>query len=372
MINVYFKKSLSLTESGNIFFNENFCEDVATSRPQENISTAENNDSSDDRASSSNRKGVSTNSMLDLLELKVKGDDFCQFFGRMIGKAIYDQQMLTMPLCGVLLAHIIAYTGEYPVEASDNSPTKSDKPTPQTPMRLTDTIFTEEELNELDSSLFKSLDWIRNNNPEGVLDNTFTVVSKANRTQSEKEINLCKDGHKIDVTESNKLEYIKLLEQWKTTFSINNLLTKFLNGFWEIIPLEVIKGNRITKSELDLILNGKPIIDVEEIRAYTTFQGEKEFSDNHPQVIQLWQVVREFEEEHKRLFLFFVTGTSRVPLDGYDPPFNITQGSGMDSDSLPRAHTCFNQLVLPHFSSLEIMREKVLFAIRETEGFQLS
>lgn len=33
------------------------------------------------------------------------------------------------------------------------------------------------------------------------------------------------------------------------------------------------------------MLNGKPSIDVEEIRAYTIFQGSEDFVDNHPQVI---------------------------------------------------------------------------------------
>lgn len=32
------------------------------------------------------------------------------------------------------------------------------------------------------------------------------------------------------------------------------------------------------------MINGKPTIDVEEIRAYTIFQGAEDFGDNHPQV----------------------------------------------------------------------------------------
>lgn len=33
------------------------------------------------------------------------------------------------------------------------------------------------------------------------------------------------------------------------------------------------------------MLTGKIAIDVEEIRAYTIFQGDPDFGDNHPQVI---------------------------------------------------------------------------------------
>jgi hypothetical protein len=86
----------------------------------------------------------------------------------------------------------------------------------------------------------------------------------------------------------------------------------------------------------------------------------------------LWQIIREFESDDQRRFLHFVTGTTRVPLDGYDPPFNVTQGKDMTPDSLPRAHTCFNQIVIPQYSSKELMRERLLYALNETEGFHLS
>lgn len=37
---------------------------------------------------------------------------------------------------------------------------------------------------------------------------------------------------------------------------------------------------------------------------------------------------------------------------------------------LPSAHTCFNQLDLPEYASEEVMREKLLVALREgSEGF---
>ena len=41
-------------------------------------------------------------------------------------------------------------------------------------------------------------------------------------------------------------------------------------------------------------------------------------------------------------------------------------------DSLPKAHTCFNQLVLPSYSSFSVMKEKIIFAITNTDGFELA
>lgn len=66
-----------------------------------------------------------------------------------------------------------------------------------------------------------------------------------------------------------------------------------------------------------------------------------------------------------------------MPLDGFQALygadgiklFNIHKAYGGDR-MLPQAHTCFNQLDLPEYSSEENLREKLLIAIREgSEGF---
>jgi E3 ubiquitin-protein ligase HUWE1 len=66
-----------------------------------------------------------------------------------------------------------------------------------------------------------------------------------------------------------------------------------------------------------------------------------------------------------------------VPLEGFKAlhgsdgikRFNIHKAYG-GSVVLPTAHTCFNQLDLPEYYSEDIMREKLILAIREgSEGF---
>lgn len=49
--------------------------------------------------------------------------------------------------------------------------------------------------------------------------------------------------------------------------------------------------------------------------------------------------------------------------------FSIHRVHG-EATMLPTAHTCFNQLDLPAYKSQEVLREKLLMAIREgSEGF---
>jgi hypothetical protein len=38
-------------------------------------------------------------------------------------------------------------------------------------------------------------------------------------------------------------------------------------------------------------------------------------------------------------------------------------------EKLPTAHTCFNQLVIPQYSSKDILRKKLLVAIENSTGF---
>ena len=146
-----------------------------------------------------------------------------------------------------------------------------------------------------------------------------------------------------------------------------------------MVPRKAIIESNLSIPDLALILNGKQRVDVEEIRAYTIYQSSRNdksntvpFGEHSDSVSWLWMMLRKLDFVEQGKFLLFVTGTSCVPLDGYDPPFNITEGEDMLLDSLPRAHTCFNQIVLPPYSCYEMLREKILFAINNTEGFALS
>lgn len=49
-------------------------------------------------------------------------------------------------------------------------------------------------------------------------------------------------------------------------------------------------------------------------------------------------------------------------------PFYIGR-LGPDTDRLPQAHTCFNHLLLPEYCDKDKLREKLLSAIENAEGF---
>lgn len=317
--------------------------------------------------------------------------EFCYFLGRFMAKAILDRQFIDLALCPILWKHLLS------MQVIGHS-------FPLTDQQKCDLAVTISDLQLLDRVLSQSLTWMRTNSVEGVLDESFVVQLDVNGEM----VPLCRDGENMTVDDGNKGEYIDLLIKWRTEFCIKTELNWFVRvsvwcvvigviniypyerpyysdrilpfqGFCEVVPRKAIIDSGLTIDELSLILNGKQSVDAEEIRAYTIYQSSKNdkpntvlFGEQSDSVSWLWMMLRKMDPSDQGKFLFFVTGTSCVPLDGYDPPFNITDGEDMPLDSLPRAHTCFNQIVLPQYSSYEIMRQKVMFAIYNTEGFGLS
>ena len=81
--------------------------------------------------------------------------------------------------------------------------------------------------------------------------------------------------------------------------------------------------------------------------------------------------MREFSNEQRQHVLKFVSDCGKVPLDGFDPPFAIA-GTDSGADSLPRAQTCFNKLILPAYPSRAALERKLLLAAENTVGFQFS
>jgi HECT-domain (ubiquitin-transferase) len=84
-----------------------------------------------------------------------------------------------------------------------------------------------------------------------------------------------------------------------------------------------------------------------------------------------WSIVRELSTEYKRRLLTFVTATDRIPVSGLESvTFKIQRnGVAIDDKRLPGSHTCYQTLMLPPYSSKEIMREKLMIALDNDRGF---
>ena len=95
------------------------------------------------------------------------------------------------------------------------------------------------------------------------------------------------------------------------------------------------------------------------------------YDKDHPTIKYFWEVFHELEEEDKRKFLLFLTGTDRVPMFGFMSSKKLTIQKTGDTNYLPVAHTCFNLLDLPEYATKEKLKFKLLQAIEGTQGFGL-
>lgn len=111
-----------------------------------------------------------------------------------------------------------------------------------------------------------------------------------------------------------------------------------------------------------------------DLKNNTEFSG---YNSTSPQVLWLWEVLDSFDSSERAEFLQFVTGSSKVPLDGFKgligmrgpQKFTVAKIKSEDFMRLPTGHTCFNQIDLPEYPSKEILHERLLLAIKETKGF---
>lgn len=68
----------------------------------------------------------------------------------------------------------------------------------------------------------------------------------------------------------------------------------------------------------------------------------------------------------------FLTGSDRIPIYGMSSLRIVIQSTASGEQYLPVAHTCYNLLDLPKYSSKEILSARLVQAIDHYEGFSLA
>uniref|UniRef100_A0A8C7QWZ9 E3 ubiquitin-protein ligase n=1 Tax=Oncorhynchus mykiss TaxID=8022 RepID=A0A8C7QWZ9_ONCMY len=228
--------------------------------------------------------------------------------------------------------------------------------------------ITLQDMESVDSEYFNSLKWILENDPID-LDLRFTIDEELFGQTHQHELK--PGGSEIVVTDDNKKEYIHLVMQWRFVNRILKQMTAFKEGFYELIPQDLIKI--FDENELELLMCGLGDVDVNDWRENTKYKNS--YCPNQPVILWFWKTVLLMDAEKRIRLLQFVTGTSRVPMNGFaelygsNGPQLFTIEQWGTRDKLPRAHTCFNRLDLPPYESFEELREKLHIAIENAQGF---
>ncbi|GLH08102.1 E3 ubiquitin-protein ligase Smurf1 [Gryllus bimaculatus] len=181
-----------------------------------------------------------------------------------------------------------------------------------------------------------------------------------------KTFKLKENGENIPVTCENRKEYVDLYMDWVLNAAIYEQFRAFYLGFHSVCASNALIMLR--PEEVEMLVCGSPTLDLNELRKVTEYDGYKA---DDPVVIDFWEVLHSLSEELKKKFLLFATGSDRVPVGGMgEMTFKITKVTNKP-ENLPEAHTCFNQLVLPSYENKDMLRQKLIIAISNAEGFGL-
>ena len=284
--------------------------------------------------------------------------------GRFFGKAIIDGQTLGVNLDPLLLCLM---GGREPrLDAPGEGITIGSEDASAAAEANVGSINRQGILQLTEPLYYKGLKWVQNNDVT-YADLTFTVSYEL--FDESQTVELVPYGHQCPVTEENKGEYVRLMTNWLLKDRYEPALSSFMEGFTQHI--NVFKHMRLfSLSELQLLIGGVPDIDVKELVQDATFGG---FVSKSDQVEWLFSLLEEFDHEKLSKFLGFVSGCCCMPVDGLRPPLLITRMEDGTDQSLPKAHTCFNQIVIPRYSSPEVLKNKLLYALENASaGFFIS
>ncbi|KAF1989029.1 hypothetical protein K402DRAFT_12894 [Aulographum hederae CBS 113979] len=258
---------------------------------------------------------------------------FFKFIGRVIGKALYENRVLDCHFSRAVYKQMLGK----PVNVKD--------------------------MESIDLEYYKSLVWMLENDITDIITETFSVEREF--FGDTRVIDLKENGRNIPVTEDNKQEYVRLVVENRMVGSVEEQMSHFLKGFHDLVPAELI--SIFNEQELELLISGLPDINIDDWKNNTEYHN---YTAASPQIQWFWRAIRTFDKEEQAKLLQFVTGTSKVPLNGFKElegmngfsRFNIHRDFG-SKDRLPSSHTCFNQLDLPEYESYEQLRQQLYTAM---------
>ncbi|KAL0490480.1 E3 ubiquitin-protein ligase HECTD2 [Acrasis kona] len=225
-----------------------------------------------------------------------------------------------------------------------------------------------EDLQDMDPTLAKGL--IQLLEYEGNVEETFCRTFQVETEAFGKVVahDLVPGGEGMMVTDKNRQDYVDLYVEWRLETSVQKQFDAFMEGFQMVLNDDHIL-KLFKPEELELMVCGSPEFDFDALERSTKYADG--FVKEDETIVNFWQVVKSFSEQDKKKFLAFCTGSDRVPIKGLGNLQFVIIKNGDDSERLPTAHTCFNYLLLPKYATKEKLREKLMSAIENFEGFGL-
>lgn len=164
------------------------------------------------------------------------------------------------------------------------------------------------------------------------------------------------------ITPENRREYVRLALNYRL-HEFDAQVNAVREGLSKVVPVPLL--TLFSGSELETMVCGSPDIPLSLLKSVATYKGIEATS---PLMQWFWEVMEEFSNQERSLFLRFVWGRTRLPrtiadfrgrdfviqvMDKYNPPDHF----------LPESYTCFFLLKMPRYSCKPVLRQKLKYAI---------
>ncbi|XP_027132186.1 probable E3 ubiquitin-protein ligase HECTD4 isoform X1 [Larimichthys crocea] len=203
---------------------------------------------------------------------------------------------------------------------------------------------------------------------------TFTYI-----TMTGEEVELCQGGRNLTVSWENKDVYARAVRSLRLRELQNaECMTAVRAGLGSIIPLQLL--TMLIPIEMELRTCGLPYINLEFLKAHTMYQVGLMETDQHIEFF--WTALEMFTQEELCKFIKFACNQERIPFtcpckDGgpdtaHVPPYPMKiappdGAAGQPDSRYIRVETCMFMVKLPQYTSLDVMLEKLRYAIHYRE-----
>ncbi|XP_071497133.1 probable E3 ubiquitin-protein ligase HECTD4 [Diadema antillarum] len=188
-------------------------------------------------------------------------------------------------------------------------------------------------------------------------------------------VELCPNGHEILVSWNNRREYVEAVRALRLReLACPERMLAVRSGLASIVPHHLL--TIMMPSDMELRMCGRPHVDLALLKAHTMYQVGLVETDTHIEFF--WQAMESFSQEELSRFIKFACNQERIPSTcpcrqgtndaAHVPPYPMKiappDGPGGSPDQrFIRVETCMFMIKLPQYSSLSVMKEKLLYAI---------
>ncbi|TMS10396.1 E3 ubiquitin-protein ligase UBR5 [Larimichthys crocea] len=225
-----------------------------------------------------------------------------------------------------------------------------------------------------DPVMYESLRQLIRHSQAGEADAVFAAMDLAFAIDLCKEegagqVELLSGGVNMPVTPVNVYEYVRKYAEHRMLVVAEQPLHAMRKGLLDVLPKNALED--LTAEDFRLLVNGCGEVNVQMLISFTSFNDES--GENADKLLQFkrwfWSIVEKMSMTERQDLVYFWTSSPSLPAseEGFQPMPSITIRPP-DDQHLPTANTCISRLYVPLYSSKQILKQKLLLAIK-TKNF---